>query len=145
MHSMNMLWEKFQWILSLYMKPISLQSKASVVFLVTTGIFMEFCLKKLNVFSQNIWQKRINIWITQNKSQGIRITCHLTIFYHGFIARTRAQLDSSSSYRNPKQPRHIEHFRAQLIMLWTWKNHWLAITYILMCEMKLPTHSLIEL
>ena len=40
------------------MKPISFQSKASVVCSVTAAIFIDFCLKKLNVFSQHIWQKK---------------------------------------------------------------------------------------
>ena len=53
-HTMDLLWEKFQWILPLYMKPISFQSKASVVCSVTAAIFIDFCLKKLNVFSQHI-------------------------------------------------------------------------------------------
>ena len=57
MHTMAMLWEKFQWILPLYMKPISFQSKASVVCSVTAAVFIDFCLKKLNVFSQHIGQK----------------------------------------------------------------------------------------
>ena len=39
------------------MKPISFQSKASVVCSVTAAIFIDFCLKKLNVFSQHIGQK----------------------------------------------------------------------------------------
>ena len=56
-HTMDLLWEKFQWILPLYMKPISFQSKASVVCSVTAAIFIDFCLKKLNVFSQHIGQK----------------------------------------------------------------------------------------
>ena len=54
---MDLLWEKFQWILPLYMKPISFQSKASVVCSVTAAIFIYFCLKQLNVFSQHIGQK----------------------------------------------------------------------------------------
>ena len=56
-HTMDLLWEKFQWILPLYMKPISFQSKASVVCSVTTAIFIDFCLKKLNVFSHHIGEK----------------------------------------------------------------------------------------
>ena len=44
-------------ILPVYMKPISFQSKASVVCPVTAAIFIDFCMKKLNVFSQNIGQK----------------------------------------------------------------------------------------
>ena len=54
---MDMLWEKFHWILPLYMKPINFQSKASVVCSVTTALFIDFCLKKLNVFSQHIGTK----------------------------------------------------------------------------------------
>ena len=56
-HTMDILWEKFQWILPLYLKPISFQSKASVVCSVTTAVVIDFCLKKLNVFSQHIGQK----------------------------------------------------------------------------------------
>ena len=56
-HIMDMLWEKFQWILPLYMKPINFQSKASVVCSVTTALFINFCLKKLDVFSQHIGTK----------------------------------------------------------------------------------------
>ena len=54
---MDMLWEKFHWILPLYMKPIFFQSKASVVCSVITALFIDFCLKKLNVFSQHIGTK----------------------------------------------------------------------------------------
>ena len=54
---MDMLWKNFQWILPLYMKPISFQSKASVVCSVTTAVFIDFCMRKLNVFSQHIGQK----------------------------------------------------------------------------------------
>ena len=53
----------------LYMKAISYQSNASVVCLVTTAIFIDFCLKKLNAFSQHIGKKQMNIWIPQNKAQ----------------------------------------------------------------------------
>ena len=55
------------------MKPISFHSKASAVSSVTTVMFIEFCLKKLNVFSQHIGKKQMNIWIPQNKSQGIEM------------------------------------------------------------------------
>ena len=41
------------------MKPISFQLKASVVCSVTAAIFIDFCPKKLNVFSQHIGQKTI--------------------------------------------------------------------------------------
>ena len=54
---MDLLWEKFQWILPLYMKPISFQSNASFVCSVTAAIFVDFCLKKLNVSSQHIGKK----------------------------------------------------------------------------------------
>ena len=39
------------------MKPISFQQKASVVCSVTTAIFIDFYLKKLNVFSNHIGKK----------------------------------------------------------------------------------------
>ena len=41
-HTMDLLWENFQWILPLSMKPISFQSKASVVCSVTAAIFINF-------------------------------------------------------------------------------------------------------
>ena len=61
LHTMDLLWEKFQWILPLYMKPISCQTKASVVCSVTAAMFIDFCMKKLNVFSQHIGQKQMHI------------------------------------------------------------------------------------
>ena len=71
---MDMLWEKFQWILPLFMKPISFQSKASIVCSVTAAVFIDFCLKKQNVFSQHFGKKnQMNIWIPQNKSPGIEM------------------------------------------------------------------------
>ena len=39
------------------MKPIDFQSKASVVCSVTTALFIDFGLKKLNLFSQHIGTK----------------------------------------------------------------------------------------
>ena len=58
LHStMDMLWEKFQRILPLHMKPISSQSKASVVCSVITAVFIDFCLKKLNELSQHFGKK----------------------------------------------------------------------------------------
>ena len=61
-HTMDLLWEKFQWILPLYMKPINFQSKTSIVCSVTTVIFIDFCLKKLNVFSQHTGQNTNEYW-----------------------------------------------------------------------------------
>ena len=58
-HTMDMLWEKSQLILPLYMKPISFQSKASVICSVTTAVFIDFCLKKLNVFPNVLIKKLI--------------------------------------------------------------------------------------
>ena len=57
---------------SLY-APINFQSKASIVCSVTAAIFIDFRLKKLNVFFQHIGQKQMNIWIPQNKSPEIEI------------------------------------------------------------------------
>ena len=56
-YTMDLLWQKFQWILPFYMKPISFQSKASVVCSVTAAIIIDFYLKKLNMFSQHFGEK----------------------------------------------------------------------------------------
>ena len=56
-HIMDLLWEKVQWILPLYMTPISFQSTPSVVCSVTVAMFMNLCLKKLSMFSQHIGNK----------------------------------------------------------------------------------------
>ena len=41
-HIIDVLLKKFQWIISVYMKPINFQSKASVVCSVTTAIVIDF-------------------------------------------------------------------------------------------------------
>ena len=55
------------------MKPISFQSKASVVCSVTAAVLIDFCLKKLNVFSKLIGKKANEYPNPQNKSQGIEM------------------------------------------------------------------------
>ena len=55
------------------MKPISFQSKASVVCSVIAAVFIDFCLKKPNVFPNILVKKQMNIWILQNKSPGIEM------------------------------------------------------------------------
>ena len=45
------------------MKPISFQSKASDVCSVTAAVFIDFCLKKLNVLSQHIGKKKPNEYL----------------------------------------------------------------------------------
>ena len=47
------------------MNPISFQSTASDVCVVTTAVFIDFFLKKLNVFSKHIGKKQKNKWITE--------------------------------------------------------------------------------
>ena len=59
----DMLWETFQLILPLYMKPISFQPKASVVCSVTTAVFID---------SGRIG-KKMNIWFPKKKSTGIEM------------------------------------------------------------------------
>ena len=63
------------------MTPVSFQSKASVVCLVTTAVFIDFCLKKLNVFPNILVKKQTNIRIPKNKSQGIKILCSFCVNY----------------------------------------------------------------
>ena len=83
-HTMDMLREKFQWILPLCMKPISFQSKASVVCSVTAAVFIDFCLKKLNVFP-NILVK--NKWISEfHRTNPQELKCW-SIFYVNYCLR----------------------------------------------------------
>ena len=82
-HTMDMLWEKFQLILPLYTKPISFQSNASVVCSVTTAVFIDFCLKKLNVFSQYIGKK--NKWISEfHRTNPQELKCWSTFYVNYF-------------------------------------------------------------
>ena len=74
---MGMLWEKFQWILPLCMKSINCQSKTSVVCSATTAVFIDFCLKTLNVFSQHIGQETN---IHRNSIEQITGIWNVTIF-----------------------------------------------------------------
>ena len=83
-HTMDLLWEKFQWILPLYMKPISFQSKASVVCSVTAVIFIGFCLKKLIVFSQHIGKK--NQLISEfRRTNPLELKCWSTFCVNYFL------------------------------------------------------------
>ena len=80
---MDLLWEKFQWILPLYMKPISFQSKASVVCSVTEAISIDFCLKKLNVLSQHISKKK---WISEfRRTNPQELKCWSTFCVNYFL------------------------------------------------------------
>ena len=72
-HTMDILWERFQWIPSLLMKPINFQSKASVVCSVTTAVFIDFSLKKL-CFPNILVKTQANIFIPWNKCPGIKIS-----------------------------------------------------------------------
>ena len=79
------LWETFQWILPLYLKPVSFQSKASVVCSVTAAIFIDFCLKKLNVFSQHIGKKN-NKWISEfRRTNPPELKCWSTFCVYYFL------------------------------------------------------------
>ena len=82
-HTMDMLWEKFQWILPLYMKPINFQTKASVVCSVTAAVFIDFCLKKLNVCFQHIGKKnRISEFHRTNPQE---LKCWQTFYVNYFL------------------------------------------------------------
>ena len=54
-HTMDLLWEKFQWILTLYINPISFQSKASVVCSVTAAIFINFLPEETKCVFPTYW------------------------------------------------------------------------------------------
>ena len=76
------------------MKPLSFQSEASVVCSVTTAVFIDFCLKKLNVFSKHIGKKEMNIWIPQNKPHGIE----MLIYFLGSLLPDILLNDAASTY-----------------------------------------------
>ena len=83
-HTMDLLWAKFQWILPLYMKPISFQSKASVICSVTAAVFIDFCLKKLNVFCQHIGKK--NKWGSEfGRTNPQKMKCWSTFCVNYFL------------------------------------------------------------
>ena len=85
-HTMDLLWQKFQWILPFYMKPISFQSKTSVVCSVTAAIFIDFCLKKLNVFSQHIGKKKKKKWISEfRRTNPQELKCWSTLCVNYFL------------------------------------------------------------
>ena len=66
------------------MKPISFQSKASVVCSVTAAILIDFCLKKLNVYSQHIGKK--NKWISEfHRSNPQELKCWSTFCVNYFL------------------------------------------------------------
>ena len=73
-HTKDMLWKKFQWILPIYMKPIILLSKASAVCSVTTAVYIDFCLNRLNMFSQHIGKKKPNVYL--NSAEQITRNCY---------------------------------------------------------------------
>ena len=82
-HTMDLPSEKFQSILPLYMKPISFQSKALVVCSVTAAIFIDFCLRKLNVFSQHIGKKT---WISEfRRTNPQELKCWSTFCVNYFL------------------------------------------------------------
>ena len=65
------------------MKPISFQSKASVVCSVTEAIFIDFCLKKLNAFSQHIGKKK---WIFEfRRTNHQELKCWSTFCVNYFL------------------------------------------------------------
>ena len=83
-HTMDLLWEKFQWILPLYMKPISFQSKASVVCSVTTAIFIGFAWRKWMCFP-NILVKK-NKWISEfRRTNHQELKCWSTFCVNYFL------------------------------------------------------------
>ena len=82
-HTMDMLWEKFRWFLPLCMKPISFQSKAAVVCSVTTAVFIDFRVKKLNVFSQHSGQ---NKWMSEFRRTNHKdLKCQSSFCFNYFL------------------------------------------------------------
>ena len=83
LHIMDMLREKFSWILLFYTRPIIFQSKAPVVCSVTTVVSIDFCLNKLTMFSQHMGlkNKRVSEQIHRNwnvDQVSVLITSYIT-------------------------------------------------------------------
>ena len=67
-----MLWEKFNWILPLYMKPIIFLIKSfSCLFSHRSPIYWFLPEETKCVFPTYWYEKQMNIWIPQKKLQGI--------------------------------------------------------------------------
>ena len=108
-HTMDLLWEKFQWMIPLYMKPISFQSKASVVCWVTTAISIDFCLKKLNMSSQHIGKKANEYlnsaeqiprnWNADQPSVLITKWCSINLWWKELMERMSEHTGLISSYQ----------------------------------------------
>ena len=112
-HTMDLLWEKFQWILPLYMKPISFQSKASVVCSVTAAIFIDFCLKKLNVLSQHIGKK--NKWISEFRRTNPRELKCWSTFCVNYVLRYYLMMQHQPSVKRVNGTHEWAHRHCQLL------------------------------
>ena len=84
-HTMDMLWEKFQWILPLYIKPISFQSKASVVCSVShrSRIYW-FVPEETKCVFPTYWSK--NKWIFEfHRTNPQELKCWSTFYVNFFL------------------------------------------------------------
>ena len=83
-HTMDMLWKKFQWIIPLYMKPISFQSKASVVFFSQHSRIYWFLPEETKCVFPTYWQK--TKWISEShRTNPQELKCWSTFYVNYFL------------------------------------------------------------
>ena len=76
----------------IYMKPISLQSKVSVVCSVSAAVFIDFCLKKLNVFPNILVEDRAGVLVLGTRTRSTRVLN----FWYSYCTRTRGFQSNST-------------------------------------------------
>ena len=84
-HTMDLLWEKFQWILPLYMNPISFQSKASVVLFSHRSHICWFLPEETKCVFATYWSK--NKWISEFRRTNPRELKCWSIFCVNYFLR----------------------------------------------------------
>ena len=82
-HMMDMLWDKFQWILPLYMKPISFQSNFSCLFSHRSRIYC-FLPEETKCVFPTYWSK--NKWISEfHRINTQELKCWSTLYVNYFL------------------------------------------------------------
>ena len=109
-HTMDLLWEKFQWTLPIYMKPICFQSYASVVCSVTAAIFIVLpeetkCVFLIYWSNKLIYEFRrtnpqeLKYWSTFCvTSWDITYWCSINLFWQKLMERMSEHTGFISSY-----------------------------------------------
>ena len=122
------------------------QLKASVVGSVTTAVFIDFCLKTLNMFSQHIGKKQVNILIPQNKSRELICRSSLCVNYFLIYYLMMQHQPNVKRVNGAYEWAHRPHQKIYRIegkssdkCLCSQKDGWTALTYTFV---RKKTHSL---